>query len=70
MCRGWYKDAEEVPNQNFITEPYQFANQPLIGTSACAPFSRDNYIDIEMYGTACLDIILTGELNDYFDLGI
>ena len=69
VCRSWYKSTEETPNQNLITEPYLFVNVPLIGASACAPISRDDYTDI-MYGTSCLDIILTGDLNDYFDLGI
>ena len=40
LCRDWFTDSVERPNQDYFTEAYEYANEPVIAISLCAPFFR------------------------------
>ena len=56
MCRDWYLNSNDRPNQNFFTEAYLFANEPIMSISTCAPFFKEGYSNKNIYGTSCIDI--------------
>ena len=56
LCRDWFTDSVNRPNQNFFTEAYLYANEPIIAISLCAPFFKENLKSDKAYGTVCKDI--------------
>lgn len=64
VCRGWYKEQEQKPKQNTLSDLYIFANGSIFGMTPCAPiydFSRD-----EFEAALCMDIDPAGDLLQYY----
>ena len=72
LCRSWYKDQKNRPEQNTLSDLYLFASEPILGLTSCSPIVKQTaqkvMLQEDFIGALCLDIDPSGSLKDYFVL--
>ena len=53
LCRGWYKNTKQNPNQSSMSDLYLFARADIFGITFCAPIKDQNR---QFYAALCYDI--------------